>query len=256
MAETLDIKGNEAGNLTGATRSEGDAEARGPGRPGGEESRARILDAAGRLFADRSFDGVSVREIAREAGVNGAAINYHFGSKEALYHGVLLQLIADTEPLFRPIVERLIAGLATADGDPEKLSRVAAAMIRDLMRGILGHASLRWQMPIMLREFHHPSSEFAMLVQDRINPVHDVVALLISAATGYEKRAPETLLLTANMIAQCMAFGATKGLILARLNWEDYTPERINLIIRTMVPRMLAMIDLPESDPFVGEEGV
>lgn len=227
---------------------------RGPGRPGGEESRARILEAAGRLFADRGFDGVSVREMAREAKVNAAAINYHFGGKEALYHGVLKKLIEDTEPLFRPLIELLRVQLDEADGDRNALARIAAGLIRSLMMGILSRRTLRWQMPMMLREFHHPSGEFGMLVRDRIDPVHDAVAELVSVSTGYERRAPETLLLTANMIAQCMAFGATKGLILARLNWEDYTPEHINFIIRTMAPRMLAMIDLPPADPFVGGE--
>ncbi len=230
------------------------AENRGPGRPGGEESRARILEAAGRLIADRGYDGVSIRELAREAGVNGASINYHFGGKEGLYHGILVKLVEDTDPLFAPMIDGLREGVKQADGDREALARVAAFVIRSLLAGILSGKTLRWQMPIMLREFQQPSSEFAMLIRDRINPVHDAVAELVAAATGYGRRAPETLLLTANMIAQCMAFGATKGLILARLNWEDYSPENVRLIVGTMVPRMLAMLGLPEVDPYADEE--
>lgn len=232
------------------------AENRGPGRPGGEESRARILEAGGRLIADRGYDGVSIRELAREAGVNGASINYHFGGKEGLYHGILVKLVEDTEPLFAPMIAGLRDGVKQADGDRDALARVAAFVIRSLLAGILSGKTLRWQMPIMLREFQQPSSEFAMLIRDRINPVHDAVAELVAAATGYDRRAPETLLLTANMIAQCMAFGATKGLILARLNWEDYSPDHVRLIVGTMVPRMLAMLDLPEVDPYADEEAV
>src|SRR5512139_3551664 len=48
----------------------------------------RILDAAERLFAERGFEGASVRDLAAAAGVNLAAINYHFGGKEALYRAV------------------------------------------------------------------------------------------------------------------------------------------------------------------------
>lgn len=229
-------------------------ENRGPGRPGGEESRARILETAGRLIADRGYDGVSIRELAREAGVNGASINYHFGGKEGLYHGILVKLVEDTDPLFAPMINGLRDGVERANGDREALAKVAAFVIRSLLTGILSGQTLRWQMPIMLREFQQPSSEFAMLIRDRINPVHDAVAELVAAATGYDRRAPETLLLTANMIAQCMAFGATKGLILARLNWEDYTPEHVRLIVGTMVPRMLAMLGLPEVDPYSDED--
>jgi TetR/AcrR family transcriptional regulator, regulator of cefoperazone and chloramphenicol sensitivity len=47
-------------------------------------ARARIRDAALRLFADKGIDGVSVRDIARAAGVSSKLIRHHFGSKEAL----------------------------------------------------------------------------------------------------------------------------------------------------------------------------
>lgn len=47
-------------------------------------ARARIRDAALRLFADRGIDGVTVRDIARAVGVSSGLIRHHFGSKEAL----------------------------------------------------------------------------------------------------------------------------------------------------------------------------
>ncbi|MGI8331416.1 helix-turn-helix domain-containing protein [Actinomadura scrupuli] len=47
-------------------------------------ARARIRDAALRLFADKGIDGVSVRDIAKAAGVSSGLIRHHFGSKEAL----------------------------------------------------------------------------------------------------------------------------------------------------------------------------
>ncbi|SLN42320.1 HTH-type transcriptional repressor NicS [Pseudoruegeria aquimaris] len=53
------------------------------------QTRARIFDAAEQLFAARGFDGASIRDIAREAGVQGALVNHHGGSKEALFHAVV-----------------------------------------------------------------------------------------------------------------------------------------------------------------------
>lgn len=47
-------------------------------------TRARIRDAALRLFAERGIDGATIRDIAREAGVSAGLIRHHFGSKEAL----------------------------------------------------------------------------------------------------------------------------------------------------------------------------
>ena len=50
-----------------------------------KDTRSKILDVAQKLFAKKGFDGTSVREIAKEADVNVAAINYHFKHKSALY---------------------------------------------------------------------------------------------------------------------------------------------------------------------------
>lgn len=48
----------------------------------------RILDAAERLFAERGYSAVSTRTITEAAGVNTAALHYHFGSKEAVLDAV------------------------------------------------------------------------------------------------------------------------------------------------------------------------
>jgi TetR/AcrR family transcriptional regulator, regulator of cefoperazone and chloramphenicol sensitivity len=47
-------------------------------------ARARIRDAALRLFADRGLDGTTIRDIAKEAGVSAGLIRHHFGSKDDL----------------------------------------------------------------------------------------------------------------------------------------------------------------------------
>ncbi|MBB6246604.1 AcrR family transcriptional regulator [Rhodanobacter sp. A1T4] len=47
-------------------------------------TKERILGAAESLFAQRGFDGASLRQLTSAAGVNLAAVNYHFGSKEKL----------------------------------------------------------------------------------------------------------------------------------------------------------------------------
>ena len=49
-----------------------------------ETSREKLIASAERLFADRGFDGVSVRDIAKAAGVNSALVGYYFRGKEGL----------------------------------------------------------------------------------------------------------------------------------------------------------------------------
>ncbi|MGH8067886.1 MAG: TetR/AcrR family transcriptional regulator [Candidatus Entotheonellia bacterium] len=53
------------------------------------ETRQRLLEAVGEVFAERGFRAATVRDICQRAKANIAAINYHFGDKERLYTAVL-----------------------------------------------------------------------------------------------------------------------------------------------------------------------
>jgi TetR/AcrR family transcriptional regulator len=65
-------------------------------------TRDRILESALTLFAGTSFDGVSIRDIERHAGVERGLLAYHFGSKQALWRDVV-------DAVFDPFVEELSA---------------------------------------------------------------------------------------------------------------------------------------------------
>lgn len=60
------------------------------------DTKQRILDAAEEFFAEAGFHATSLRTITQRAEANLAAVNYHFGSKEALYEAVILRRL---EPL-------------------------------------------------------------------------------------------------------------------------------------------------------------
>ncbi len=54
------------------------------------ETGLRILTAAEQLFAEYGLDGVSLRQITTKAGVNLAAVNYHYSDKQSLYREIVL----------------------------------------------------------------------------------------------------------------------------------------------------------------------
>jgi TetR/AcrR family transcriptional regulator len=63
-------------------------------RPSADSTRERILQAALDVFAERSFDGASTREIALRSGVTQPLLHYHFSTKEALWRAAVDRLFA------------------------------------------------------------------------------------------------------------------------------------------------------------------
>ena len=90
-----------------------------------------ILDAAERLFGEHGFSNSSLRQITDHAGVNLAAVNYHFGSKEKLYREVLLRRI---RPLNAQRTELLVRAEQLAGDQPIPLRAIVDAFVRPLLR--------------------------------------------------------------------------------------------------------------------------
>jgi len=76
-------------------------------RLSGKERRARIIDAALRLFADKGFSGTRTKEIAEAAGISETLIFQHFKTKEDLYRAALRELFGP-HPVM-PEVEEMMA---------------------------------------------------------------------------------------------------------------------------------------------------
>ncbi|MEZ5066276.1 MAG: TetR/AcrR family transcriptional regulator [bacterium] len=95
-----------------------------------DDTKTRILDAAERLFADSGIDATSLRAITAEAGANLAAVNYHFGSKEALVGEVYGRRI---DPLNRERIDRLHAALRDAGDGVPSLPAIVEAFVAPAM---------------------------------------------------------------------------------------------------------------------------
>jgi AcrR family transcriptional regulator len=88
------------------------------------DTRLRILDAAEALFVDSGFESASLRLITAKAGVNLAAVNYHFGSKDALIHEVFRRRLSWLNDQRLQELDRLEAEAA---GKPLKPSQILQA---------------------------------------------------------------------------------------------------------------------------------
>jgi AcrR family transcriptional regulator len=132
------------------------------------DTRERILAAAEEEFMARGFASTSLRTITSRAGVNLAAVNYHFGSKEALIREVFARHLG---PLNQARIAHLDCLEAEAQGAPLLPAKIVEAMVapamqasRDPLRGgarflrLLGRAfsepadSMRELLPAQYRE--------------------------------------------------------------------------------------------------------
>ncbi len=99
------------------------------------ETQIKIIEAAETEFALHGYGGASIRAITSSAGVNTAAINYHFGSKEDLFKEIFRYRI---EPINEERLAMLDAAYAKNKGKPLPLTQVVEIMIRPLFTKIIG----------------------------------------------------------------------------------------------------------------------
>jgi AcrR family transcriptional regulator len=104
------------------------------------DTKERILDAAERLFAAHGFAGTSLRAITREAGVNLAAVHYHYGTKKDLLRAVLSRIVVPVNRERLEMLERAEAreDLPTVEGILEAYLAPGLRAVQDLgERGIV-----------------------------------------------------------------------------------------------------------------------
>ena len=90
------------------------------------DTKDRILDAAEALFMEHGFEATSLRAITAAAAVNLAAVNYHFGSKEALFRSVLTRRL---DPMNQARLELLTRLEAKAAPEPVPCERILTALL-------------------------------------------------------------------------------------------------------------------------------
>jgi|SRR5688572_1219588 len=96
-----------------------------------QDTKSRILDVAEQLFMEHGFEATSLRSLTSSAGVNLAAVNYHFGSKEELFQAVLTRRL---DPMNQERIELLARLERDAGGKPIACERILAAMLTPALR--------------------------------------------------------------------------------------------------------------------------
>jgi TetR/AcrR family transcriptional regulator, regulator of cefoperazone and chloramphenicol sensitivity len=203
------------------------------------ETRDRLIDAAGPVFAARGYRGATMREIADRAGANLAAAHYHFGSKRDLYREV-----ARTH--FERLERRLEESGAAVD--PEVTSRLTRAELVELLRArvrtMLGsfldadgiHAQL------MQRELTDPSESLEFIVRRWIDPMRrETEHLLARLAPGMAEK--EVQFAARSVMGQVLFYFTHRHALLLMLGRRAYPPGFVDEMTDAIVAFSLGGLD-------------
>lgn len=160
--------------------------------PRARQTRARLIEAAGEVFAERGYRGATMREIAERAGANLAAAHYHFGSKLELYRDVVS---VHFERLEARLAERGGAVETVLGGSPprERVVELLRARVGTMLATLLEPGGVH--PTLMQRELSDPSEALPFIVDRFIEPLQrDTVRIL-------ERLAPS---LDAACVRRCM----------------------------------------------------
>lgn len=145
-------------------------------RKDGEATRARILQAAGELFAELGHGETSNKAVAAKAEVDLASINYHFGSRNGLY----LAVLDEARRRFLDITElqRITLGTQAA---PDKLRELVELVVRKA-----GNGPESWHLRVLAAEIFTPSPQLRENAPLRLS----LLKVLCSEISGIPADAP------------------------------------------------------------------
>ena len=137
-------------------------------------TRRALLDSAADVFAEVGFRSATVRAICRRAGANVAAVNYHFGDKQALYAEVLTEqsrLALTKYPTPRPA-----RGMT-----PEQRLEL---FVRSFLQRVLSAELHARHGRIMAREMVEPTIALDRLVAEAIRPQSELLRDIVTELLG------------------------------------------------------------------------
>ncbi|QDF95619.1 TetR family transcriptional regulator [Azoarcus sp. DD4] len=202
-------------------------------RPPAPETRDRILDAAEALFVEHGFEATSMRMITTAAKANLAAVNYHFGSKDALIQEVFRRRLTELNRQRLAALDRLEA---EANGAPLKPSRIVEAffgtalvLAADTENG--GHTFMR----LLGRTYTEPNAFVRQfLAEEYAEAVHRFLDALYRALPEVPR---EEILWRFHFMMGAMSYSiaGTDALQLFAGHFDDADPQRL-------LPRLMSFL--------------
>jgi AcrR family transcriptional regulator len=161
-----------------------------------DPTRAKLIAAAGEVFAEVGFHSATVRDICRRAGANVAAINYHFRDKLGLYTEVLRESICANQG---EIVKDAVAKAKT----PEETLRL---LIAGMLRRMYAEDRPAWNFRIMAHEMAQPTPVLGHVINEVLRPRYDQLRGIIGQILHLSPDHPTTRLYSHSVIGQVIHY--------------------------------------------------
>tara|TARA_B110000285_G_scaffold21105_1_gene20436 strand:- start:8463 stop:9098 length:636 start_codon:yes stop_codon:yes gene_type:complete len=165
-----------------------------------QKTRGRLLQAAMALFAERGFEKTTMVAISERAEANGAAVNYHFGDKQALYVAALRAAFAEANASF-PVL------LAEEGASPEqRLRHHIAALISQ----IFSPSDAGYLCRMVAREFAEPTFAIDMIFSELISQNQAQMWNAVSSILGSNVPEQQVHLAMVSVVAQFQFYNFTR----------------------------------------------
>src|SRR5262245_20166086 len=161
------------------------------------DTRQRLLEAAGEVFAEEGFRRATIEQICRRAGANIAAVHYHFGDKERLYAAVIAY--ADRHARAHSPLD---GGVAPGADPPTRLR----AHVESFLTRLLDSGRPAWHAKLMAREMIDPTAALDRLAREKMRANHEQLAAIVRAMLGPRASAETVRLCVLSIVGQCVFY--------------------------------------------------
>jgi len=207
-----------------------------------DTTRERIAEAAGEIFAERGFDGTTVRDICQRAGANIAAVNYYFGDKQQLY----------VEAVVRAHRWRMEQASLPEWSESTTAETKLADFIKTFIRRVLTGPDDTWHTKLVMREMAHPTAACAELVQSSIRPQFEILLSILRDLLPPDVTAERLRLTAFSIVGQCLFYHFADPVIRNLLSNNDYASFDIDRLSRHITAFSLASIQQSSRVPRTG----
>ncbi|HYG35964.1 MAG TPA: transcriptional regulator CecR [Clostridia bacterium] len=187
-----------------------------------DQARIRLLEAAVAIFGEKGLEGATVREIAKRAGQNVAAIAYYFGSKEKLYFAVIEGIVRELRYRLGDEFAAIEAFRQAEQKSPEEALRLLKQFLCTVYVRLISRSESVSIARLIVREQTQPTVGFDLLYEKGFQPLHEALCFLVGTILGKNPRDRETMLRTTAVMGQVYFFAMAREGILRRLGWSNF----------------------------------